>query len=86
MPQQVTTFVPVTASATGGTGVYTYNWEYVSGDSGVLMVNPGSSAAQRWSKYLNVNERTLVVYRCAISDGISTAYTENVTIILDNDI
>lgn len=81
VPATVTsTFVTVNAS--GGTGNYTYEWEYVSG-SALNFVNPVNYDSQAWQAFMP-NQGTLTgTYRCKVSDGVSTVYTNNVTITLN---
>lgn len=70
-----------TASGSGGTGSYTYEWEYVSG-SVFEFVNPTNSATQAWRTSIPNQTQLTGVYRCKVSDGVSTAYTNNVTVTL----
>lgn len=70
-----------TASGSGGTGSYTYEWEYVGGDV-LEFVNPTNSPTQAWRAYIPNQAQFTGTYRCKISDGISTVYTNNVTVTL----
>jgi hypothetical protein len=37
--------VPLEVTVTGGTGPITYNWQFLSGDSGIFISNPSSNTA-----------------------------------------
>lgn len=73
-----------TASATGGIPGYTYLWQFVSGDSGVLP-NSSGSASTGFSKTMANNTTADAVYRCRVTDTASNqAFTNNVSINLIN--
>lgn len=77
----LSTSSPSTASGSGGTGSYTYNWQYVSGSTAITMSNPSSSATMTWEfLFNNPSSTATAVYRCQVSDGVSTVYTNNVTV------
>lgn len=74
---------PSTATGHGGTGSYTYLWQYVSGDTTIMPDNSPSSSTQVWSKLISVaSPEGSAVWRCRVSDGTSTAYTPGVSITL----
>ena len=64
----------VFVTATGGTGAYSYSWEYVSGDwslgpsdpTGAITPFSGSGVSQS-------------MWRCLVSDGVGSAYTNTIT-------
>lgn len=66
----------VTATASGGTGSYTYSWKKVA-DGNVSIVSPTSSTtAFVYVGTIAVN----AVFRCTVSDGVSTVTSSNVTV------
>ena len=66
----------VTVSALGGSGVYTYLWEAVSGDLDLAPVSPTSAT----TAFSNPSETaSMSVWRCRVSDGASVAYAPPVT-------
>lgn len=73
----VVTNTPVTAQASGGTGNYSYQWERVSGFNGIHADSP-NSASTNFSA--NIQGTEVAVFRCRISDGISTVYTGNLRV------
>lgn len=77
----VVTSTYTTATASGGTGSYTYQWEHVSGPA-LEFVNPPNSAQQAWRAYVPNNTQYTAFYRCKVSDGVSTVYTNNVEVSL----
>lgn len=70
------------ASGSGGTGTYTYLWQYVSGD--VFNITSSTSAGTKFSKSIAAGTSYTGIYRCKVSDGVSIAYTPNVTVTLSN--
>lgn len=70
-----------TASASGGTGSYTYEWEHVSG-AVLEYVSPTNSATQAWRTLISSNTQFVGFYRCKVSDGVSTTYTATVEVRL----
>ena len=72
---------PSTATATGGSGSYTYNWQYVSGSTAITLVNPSSSATMIWQfLYTSPSSTASAIYRCEVSDGSTSVFTNNVTV------
>jgi hypothetical protein len=71
----------VTASGSGGTGSYTYAWEYVSGDTNIQCIN-ASGAVAHWLRTSGTTGTFIATWCCAVSDGVSTAYTADVTITI----
>lgn len=70
-----------TVTASGGTGSYTYEWEYVSG-SALEYVSPISSPTQAWRTLISNQSQRTAFYRCKVSDGVSTTYTSTVEVRL----
>lgn len=70
-----------TVTASGGTGSYTYEWEYVSGAT-LEYVSPISSSTQAWRTLISNNSQRIGFYRCKVSDGVSTVYTSTVEVRL----
>jgi len=69
----------VTASPVGGVGPYSYLWEEVSGDT--VSAGSGSSAGTNWSASGTAPETKAAVWRCKITDSLSTvAYSANVAV------
>lgn len=73
----------VTTSPAGGSGGYTYLWQYVSGDSQPQPESPGSAATM--FSYNGVAVQTFVgVWRCRVQDNLgNTSYSANVTVTLN---
>jgi YD repeat-containing protein len=74
----------VTATASGGTGSYTYSWQYVSGDTGITSTAP-NSPANAWTRSgMRVNQTYIAVWQCRVTDsGGHVAYSAQVTIEFD---
>lgn len=73
----------VTASGAGGTGPYSYDWEYVSGDAAVT-VDSDLNATTTWRKAMAPATTTNAVWRCKVTDAAArVAYTQNVNIALE---
>lgn len=73
----------VTSNATGGTGSYTYLWEWVSNPSGITINSPNSattSATRTSTQPDNTYEGTM---RCKVMDGVTTVYSANVTVSIN---
>lgn len=80
----VTTFVPAVCTASGGTGSFSYLWERVSGDTAITIVGPGtSSSAYFQTLALPRNTYRTATWRCRVTDGVTTVFSNNVTIRLD---
>lgn len=69
----------VTASPSGRT--YTYAWQRVSGSTAISAETPNSSASY-FRATVPSGQTLSATWRCAVSDGTSTAYTNNITITL----
>jgi type II secretory pathway pseudopilin PulG len=67
---------PITATASGGTGNYTYSWTKVGGTP-IQVVSPTSNTTT-FSLYGTTP--TTGVFRCTVSDGVSTVTSSNVTV------
>lgn len=72
---------PSFVTASGGTGNYTYSWQYVSGDTETHMVQPPDAVSMSWTREIPTMPGTWIsVWRCQVSDGISTITTNTVTV------
>jgi hypothetical protein len=68
-----------TVTAGGGVPVYTYAWEYVSGDTAT--VNSPTSATTTFTRTAATNSSKSGLYRCVVTDhNGSTVATSNVTV------
>lgn len=78
-PAQVDPDVVVTAS--GGTGGYTFQWQWVSGDTQTTVVSPTSNST-KWSRTVpNFFVDYTSVWRCRVTDSSGTPiYAPNVTV------
>ena len=72
----------VTITASGGSGSYTYSWAYVSGDAAISITGGTSGPTHAWSKSVGKNNTASAVWRCTVSDGVSTPAQVNVSISL----
>lgn len=81
----VTTSSSVTCTPYGGTGPFTYLWQYVSGDA-TIAPGTGSAATTNFSASVNCGNVTIEAYwRCKVTDSLGAiAYTSNVYIGLTN--
>jgi hypothetical protein len=66
------TTAAVTASATGGSGSYTYSWARLSGNS--YTVNSPAAAATTFTTTVTAGQLKLAVYRVTANDGLTTAF------------
>jgi hypothetical protein len=69
-----------TIVATGGTGSYTYVWSRVSGVNFAVAGNTSATATFSENRSAD-NSSDTGVYRCVVSDGLSSV-TVNVTVQL----
>lgn len=73
----------VTASVTGGSGNYSYQWEHVSGISATVS-NPTGPTTNFWRSALVLGGGNVVegVYRCWVTDNVTglAGYSPNVTV------
>lgn len=76
---QTVTTNNVTATAAGGTGPYTYLWEYVSGSSAHIPSNP-SGATTNWSATQPKNSTRDSVWKVTATDSLSATSSANVTV------
>lgn len=75
----------VTMEATGGTGNYTYNWEYVSGSvPGPMGINAGNNTTQKnmyWTLFMNFAPvNATATWRCTVSDGVDSV-SRNIIVV-----
>lgn len=75
------TVVGPTASATGGSGVYSYLWERIGG-SGIDVVNPtAATPSLRSTGYSTTNYATL---RCAVTDSLGAYGTQVCNVAIEH--
>ncbi|AXQ69730.1 hypothetical protein HOU03_gp537 [Caulobacter phage CcrSC] len=78
-----TTSETITATASGGTAPYSYDWEYVSGDTLIFLANVSPQEAY-W--YLGNGDRPAnrtAIWRCKATDAVGNyGYTSNTQITL----
>ena len=79
MPPPNITTNNATATASGGTGNYTYTWERVSGSTLFFATAPNNAITAFQINTPPVGT-TSAVYRCRINDGVTTVYTPNVSV------
>lgn len=73
-----------TAQPTGGSGVYTYNWTYISGAQFIIM-SPDTQSTQFRLSQVATNQSLVGTYRCTVDDGYNTAYVDiDVTLSFGN--
>jgi len=70
----------VTASATGGSGAYTYQWQRVSGSNNISATSPTSNTT---AFHVVANQPVGAVWRCKVSSGGQSAFSPNVDILLN---
>lgn len=69
-----TRFTPsTTVHASGGTGTYTYTWARHSGNGLITASSPSARTTTFQTYFNNVTESRSAVFRCTISDGVSSA-------------
>jgi len=74
------TFTSVTASATGGSGAYTYQWQRVSGSNNISATSPSSNTT---AFSVVTNQPASAVWRCKVSAGGQSAFSPTVNILLN---
>jgi len=74
------TFTSVTASATGGSGAYTYQWQRVSGSNNISATSPSSNTT---AFSVVTNQPASAVWRCKVSAGGQSAFSPTVDILLN---
>ncbi len=79
----VTTAASATCTADGGTGTLAYSWERVSGSTKINPVNSGSASTQFQATNLLGAEFVSAVFRCKVTRGTETAYSNNITVTLE---
>lgn len=86
-PISMPTIAGPTAWGNGGSGAYTFAWEYVSGDARIGCGSPTASQTGFNSGGNSIPSGSTweAVWRCKVSDGTSYAYTPNVNIQLSYD-
>lgn len=68
---------PITAQGYGGSGVsYSYAWEVVSSPNNCVAVTPFSQTTR-----FDAGGPGTSLFRCAVSDGYRTVYTNIVTVL-----
>lgn len=71
----------VTVTPSGGAGTLTYSWTFVSGSSSVSAVS--ASSATTAFRSTGVTGSRTAVFRCTVSDGITSATTNDVNVTLE---
>lgn len=82
LPTTQTTYsngIAITVS--GGNPGPSVSWSYVSGDATMSLQFASNSLTQQWFASVNRNSSKTAVYRCTVSDGVSSA-TRDVTVTL----
>ncbi|AXQ68323.1 hypothetical protein HOT99_gp294 [Caulobacter phage CcrBL10] len=78
-----TTTQTITATASGGTAPYSYQWEYVSGDTGCLLANVSDREAYWYLANGDRPSNRTAIWRCKATDAIGNyGYTSNSQITL----
>ena len=73
----------VTVTPSGGTGPYTYDWEYVSGDASIT-VDSDASATTTWRRNMAPLESFSANWRCKVTDALArVVYTGDVTVSVE---
>lgn len=73
---------PVTTTVSGGTGPFTYSWEYVSGNLGMAPDTPTANSTT-FTGDVNNADTLHSEYRCLITDANgATTYSPNVIVEL----
>lgn len=70
---------PITATASGGTGSYTYSWKKVAGNRVTIVSPTSSTTAFSYNGTITAN----AIFRCTVRDGISTVTSSNVTVTFE---
>lgn len=63
----------VTSTVTGGTGPYTYSWQYQSGDATITPVAPTSSASTFTSDVTDAGSPKIASYALQVTDSSTPA-------------
>jgi len=71
--------VPVSVTATGGTGAYSYLWKRVSGSTYITPEFP-SSATTGFQCHTMAAQDLTACWRCEVSDGVHTVNSPNVQV------
>lgn len=78
-----TTTASVTSTVIGGTGPFTYLWEYVSGDLGITITTPtGANTTFSATVVASVNKVALFRLRVTDANG-AVSYSPNLTVELE---
>jgi len=71
---------PVTATASGGSGAYTYQWQRVSGSALIQAASP--STPDTWFEMISQSPTRTATWRCVVTDGQHTANSPDVTVTI----
>lgn len=71
----------VVVTPSGGSGTLTYTWAFVSGHTSIVPTAP--DAASTRFRATSVSGVRNAVYRCTVSDGITSATTNDVNVTLE---
>jgi YD repeat-containing protein len=70
---------PVVCTGSGGSGGYTYAWQWVSGDTQTSVNSPSSSTTE-WSRSMTVNGSFNSLWRCLVTDSNGNTGQNNVSV------
>ena len=74
--------IGVTATASGGTGPYTYAWTKVSGNA-ITIASPSSATTKFNVSGMAVNETRLATFRVTATDAVLATATSDVPVSMD---
>lgn len=80
-PVTAVTSSACTATASGGTGPYTYAWTYVSGSSAISADSP-TGASTTFTANVSKNGSKSAVWKVTVTDSLSATASANVSIDL----
>lgn len=79
------TTAPVTVTASGGAGGYTYSWARISGDTDIA-ADSSTAASTTFSATLLIGDNFATEFACTVTDAAtSTMTTENVSVTMSLD-
>jgi len=72
---------PAIATASGGSGSYTWSWQRVGG-SAVIQADDPSSSVTSFGMLSSYNGSRTATFRCVVSDGQTTANSPDVSVTI----
>lgn len=69
-----------TATASGGTGPYTYAWSYVSGDTAISPTTATNAASCSWNRTLHKNSEAQAIWKVVATDSLGATSTRQVSL------